>query len=186
VAGRISEWDRRLESEGSVAFRPNPWVSLLLLAVCLIFTAGFVDALVKDGASFWVVLGVVVFGLVGLPLVVRSLVAGRPALVVTPEGVRARRGPLVPFENVEAVVTRGRSLTVDYRPLPDEKLVLRQKKTGLKQLFAPLAPFSAKSSDVAYWLLLRKGGPDARVDVSGEGGRLGNVYRLAAKRFWER
>jgi hypothetical protein len=186
VAGRISEWDRRLESEGSVSFRPNPWLPLLLLLVCLVLAAGFVDALVADGASFWVVVGLVGFGLLGLPLAVRALVAARPALTVTPEGVRARKGPLVPLANVEAVTTRGRSLTLHYRPLPDEKLVRRQRKTGLKQLFAPLAPFSARAGDVAYWLLQRKGGPDARIDVSGDGGRLTQVYKIAEKRFWER
>lgn len=187
MAGRISEWDRRLESEGSVSFRQNPWVALLLLVVCVLFAAGFADALVKDSASFQIVLGLVAFGVVGVPLAVRWLVAGPPALTVTPEGVRARRGPLVPFENVVAVTTRGRNLTIDYRPLPDEKLVMRQKKTGLKQQFAPLAPLSgAPSGDVAYWLMQRKGGPDARIEISGEGGRFGQVYQLAEKRFWER
>jgi len=187
VAGRISEWDRRLESEGSVSFRQNPWLWLLLLLVCLLFAAGFADSLVNDGASFWIVAGLVAFGLIGVPLAVRWLVAGPPALTVTPEGLRARRGPLVPFENVVAVTARGRNLTIDYRPLPDEKLVLRQKKTGLKQQYAPLAPLSgAPAGDVAYWLLQRKGGPDARIEVSGEGGRFGQVYRIAEKRFWER
>jgi len=170
-----------------VSFRQNPWVLLLLLLVCLLFAAGFVDALVQDGPSFVIVLGLVVFGAVGVPLTVRALVTAPPALTVTPEGVSARRSPVVPFENVVAVTTRGRSLTVDYVPLPDEKLVLRQKKTGLKQLFAPLAPFSgAPPGDVAYWVMQCKGGPDRRIDISGEGGRFSQVYRLAEKRFWER
>jgi hypothetical protein len=187
VSGRISEWDKRLEREGRVTFRPNPWVPLLILLVCGLFTAGLVDAAVEDGPSFWVVLGLVVFGLVGIPLSVRALVAARPVLTVTPEGVRARRGPVVPFDNLVAVTTRGRrNLTVDYVPLPDEKLVLLQKKTGLKQLYAPLAPFSGTAGDVAYWLLQCKGGPDVRIDISGEGGRFGQVYQIAEKRFWER
>jgi hypothetical protein len=183
----MADWDRRLETDGTVRFRQNPWLPLLLLVLCLMFTAGFVDALLADGASVWTVGGLVVFGLAGIPFAVRGLVGGPPALAVTSEGVRSRRGPLVPFENVVAVTTRGRSLTIDYRPLPDEKLVLRQKKSGLKQQFAALAPFSgAPAGDVAYWLLQRKGGPDARIDISGEGGRFPQVYRLAEKRFWER
>ena len=188
MAGRISDWDRRLESERRVTFRQNPWIPLLLLLVCLLFTAGFVDAAVADGATFWIVVGVVVFGLVGLPVALRALVAARPALTVTPEGVRARRGPVIPFENVVAVTTRGRrNLTIDYVALPEERLLMRQKKTGLKQQFAALAPLSgAPAGDVAYWLLQRKGGPDARIDISGEGGRFAQVYQLAEKRFWER
>jgi hypothetical protein len=187
MAGRIAEWDERLESEGRVTFRQNPWVALLLLVVCLLFTAGFVDALVQDGPSFWIVLGVVAFGVVGLPLTVRGLFSGHPALTVTPDGVSARRGPVVPFENLVAVTTRGRrNLTVDYVPLPDEKLVLLQKKTGLKQLYAALAPFSGGAGDVAYWLLQCKGGPEVRIEISGEGGRFGQVYQIAEKRFWER
>ncbi|HVI38611.1 MAG TPA: hypothetical protein VM684_20400 [Gaiellales bacterium] len=187
MAGRISDWDERLASEGRVTFRQNPWVPLLLLLVCLLFTAGFVDAVVEDGASFWVVVGLVVFGVAGIPLTLRALVAARPALTVTADGVRTRRGPLIPFENIVAVTTRGRSLTLDYVPLPDERLVMRQKKTGLKQQYAPLAPLSgAPAGDVAYWLLQCKGGPDARIEISGEGGRFAQVYQLAEKRFWER
>jgi hypothetical protein len=187
VAGRISDWDRRLESEGRVRFRQNPWLALLLLVVCLLFTVGFVDAALAEGATFWTVVGLLVFGAVGIPLAVRGLVTGRHALTVTRDGVQARRGPLVPFENVVAVTTRGRSVTIDYRPLPDERLGLRQKKSGLKQQFAALAPFSgAPAGDVAYWLLQCKGGPEARIDISGEGGRFAQVYRLAEKRFWER
>lgn len=186
MAGRISEWDGRLESEGSVAFRQSPWVPLLLLLVCVLFVLGFVDAIVEDGPSVWAIVGLLAFGLVGLPLTVRGLVGAAPALTVTPVGVRRRRGPVVPFEHVEVVTTRGRNLTVEYRPLPDEKLGLRQRRTGRKQLYAPLTPFGAPVGDVAYWLLLRKGGPDARIDVSGGGGRLPQVYRLAEKRFWER
>jgi hypothetical protein len=188
VAGRISDWDRRLESEGRVTFRQNPWVPLLFLLVCLLFTAGFIDAAVQDGATFWTVVGLIGFGLVGLPLSVRALVTARPALMVTPDGVRARRGPVIPLENVVAVTTRGRrNLTIDYVPLPDERLSMRQKKTGLKQQFSPLAPLNgAPAGDVAYWLLQRKGGPGARIDISGEGGRFAQVYQLAEKRFWER
>jgi hypothetical protein len=188
VEGRIAGWDQRLEGDGRVTFRQSPWISLLLLLVCLLFTAGFVDAVVEGGPSFWDLLGLAAFGVVGLPLTVRALFTARPALTVTPDGVQARRGPLIPFENVVAVTTRGRrNVTVDYVPLPGERLGMREKKTGLKQQLAPLAPLSgAPAADVAYWLLQRKGGPDIRIDISGEGGRFPQVYRIAEKRFWER
>jgi hypothetical protein len=186
VAGRISEWQRRLDTEGSVTFRQNPWPFLLLLALCVVFTVGMIDALVVAGASFWAVLGLILFGALGIPLS-SWLLGRRSGLRVTQEGIAAGRGVVVPFDHVVAVTTRGRNLTIDYRHLPGQRLVLRQRKTGLKQHVVALSPFGGgRPSDVAYWLLQLSAGPDARIDVRGAGGRLGQVYQVAEKPFWER
>jgi hypothetical protein len=186
VAGRIADWQRRLESEGSVRLRPSPWLPLLGLAVSVVFTIGAIDSIVDDGPSLWAIAGLVLFGVVGIPLTVRRLVGGR-GLTVSAEGIRAGRGPVIPLENVEAVSTRGRNLTIDYRPLPGQRLGLRDRRTGLKQLYASLSPFgAAKPGDLAFWLLQLKAGPDARIDVHGGEGRFAQVYQLAEKPFWER
>lgn len=187
MAGRIAECQRRLESEGSVHFRPNPWLPLLTLAACVVFTIGAVDALLGDGPSFWAIALLVVFGVVGIPWTLWRLVGGGSALTVTAESIRAGRGPVVPLENVEAVSTRGRNVTIDYRPLPGQRLGVRERRTGLKQQYATLSPFSgATPGDLAFWLLQLKAGPDARIEVRGGEGRFAQVYRLAEKPFWER
>jgi hypothetical protein len=184
VAGRIAEWQRRLESEGSVRFRPSPWVPFLVLAVCVVVTIGTIDEIVHDGSSFWAIAGLVVFGVVGIPLTVWRLLGAR-GLTVTPETVQSARGPVIPLENVEAVSTRGRSVILDYRPLPGQRMGRRDRSTGLKQQYVPLSPFGPEPGDLAFWLLQVKAGPDARIDVRGGGRRIQQVYQVQ-KPFWER
>lgn len=186
MAGRIAEWQHRLESEGSVRFRANPWLPLLALALCVVLTIGAVDAIVGDGPSLWAIVGLVV-GVGGIPLTVRQLVRGGPGLMVTPDGINAGHATVIPFDHVEAVSTRGRNVAIDYRPLPGQRLGLRERGAGLKHQYVSLSPFSrARPGDLAFWLLQLKAGPDARIDIRGGGGRFAQVYRVAEKPFWER
>lgn len=184
MAGRIAEWQRRLDCEGSVRFRPSPWLPFLVLAVCVALTIGSIDVLVHDGSSFGAIAVLLVFGVLGIPLTVRRLLGAR-GLTVTPETVQTGRGPVIPLENVEAVSTRGRSIILDYRPLPGQRLGLRDRSTGLKQQYVPLSPFGPEPGDLAFWLLQVKAGPDARIDVRGGGRRIAQVYQVQ-KPFWER
>ena len=186
MAGRISDWQRRLDEDGSVRFRQSPWLSVMALTLSVFLVLGGLDAIVGDGVSVWPVV-VLALGIAGVVGSGRSLAAGAPGLSVTRDGVRASRGPVVPFGHIAAIATRGRTLTIDHRPVAGQRLTGRQESRGLAQVTASLSPVGgARAGDLAMWLLQLQGGPDARVDVKRRGPRLGELYRLEDKPWYER
>lgn len=186
MAGRISEWQRRLDERGRVRFRQSPWLSVMFLVLGVVVTLGAFDAIVNDGPSVVSVVGAVFFGIIGIPLTIYGLVSGRPGLTVARDGIHAG-SVVVPFANVVSITAHERALFVHYRPLPGQRLVLREKSTGLKQLGAVFSRFGGPSpGDLATWLFQLQAGPEARVEVTRRGGRLGELYELAEKPWWER
>ena len=186
MAGRISEWQRRLETQGEVRFRQSPWLALLALALSGFLVFGGLDGILGEGVAAWSV-AVLVLGAAGCVVAVRSLVVGTPGLVVTPDGVRAGRSPVVPFDHLVAVVARGRTLTIDHRPVAGQRLTGRRQRNGVRQLTTSLSPVGgASAGDLAIWLFRLQGGPDSRVDVTRRRGRLGELYEPAAQPWWER
>jgi hypothetical protein len=186
MAGRISEWQRRLDDDGKVQFRQSPWLALLGLALSGFLVFGGLDGITGEGVRVWSV-AVLVLGAAGVVLAVRSLVTGTPGLVVTQDGVRSGRGPVVPLDHIAAVVARGRTLTIDHRPVTGQRLTGRQRRSGFRQLTTTLSPVGgAPAGDLALWLFQLQGGPDARVDVTRRRGRFGELYQPAAQPWWER
>jgi hypothetical protein len=186
MAGRISEWQRRLQADGEVRFRQSPWLALLGLTLSGFLVFGGLDGIAGEGVAVWSVV-VLVLGAAGIVVALGSLVRGTPALLVTQDGVRSGRDPVVPFDHIAAVVAHGRTLTIDHRPVGGQRLTGRQRRSGLRQLTATLSPVGgAAAGDLAMWLFQLQGGPDARVDVTRRRGRLGELYQPAEQPWWER
>ena len=186
MTGRISDWQQRLDEDGSVRFRQSPWLALMVLVLSGFLVYGGLDAIGADGLALWSAV-VLLLGVVGCVGALRSLLVGGPGLTVACDGIHPARGPVVPFDHVTAVAARGRTLTIDHRPVEGQRLGGRQQRRGIAQTTASLSPVGgARAGDLAMWLFQLQGGPDARVDVTRRGSRLGELYQPAEKPWWER
>ena len=95
-----------------------------------------------------------------------SWLTGSRQLVVTHEGVRLGKGPVVGFDRIAAVSTSRGRLTVHYTPLPEERMNRIERRSGQKRLVLVLPRMgSVRADDLAVWLLKLKGGPMADIET---------------------
>ncbi|HET7432202.1 MAG TPA: hypothetical protein VFJ89_11910 [Nocardioides sp.] len=177
MAGSISQWQGRLDAEGSVTFRTSRVKNLVLVAT----SAGFVLALLgimgSDGPSIWGVAGLVLFGLLALPFFTHHLITGRPCLTVSRTGITANRGREVRFTEIREVITSSRTFGFTYSPAPGEELTGRWEQShGLK--YASVVTNGFVDEDLLAQWLLHLADPAAEIDVEERYAGLGRAWRL--------
>jgi hypothetical protein len=183
MSGQIESWQRKLDAEGRVRFRQSPWLPLMMVVLGAVLALGPLGEIVENGPETMTVVALLFFAVFGVGFGAYQLVTGRPGFTVASNGIHTGRR-VVPFDAIAAVRVQRSALIVDHTPLPGQRLLGVQRRSGLKQLPLMVRGTRVKAGDLATWLLRLKAGPDARVDVR-RVTRLGEVYTIADTPWWE-
>ena len=181
VAGSISEWQQRLDLEGSVTFRWSRSRALLLLFGGLVFLGLCVVAIAASGPLWWAVGGIALFGLLSVRAVYGIATAGLPSLIVTPSSLTRNGRREVGFAEIQEIITSARTFGFVWTPGPSDVLRGRWQRThGLKYASIP-AMGMADPELLATWILHLMG-PSSELMVEPRYAGMGKSWRLKERR----
>jgi hypothetical protein len=177
MARTISDWQEQLDREGQVVFR-QPWWKLFALAVgCAVFATACVWLWVVDGFSWWMILGLILFGLGGLALLGRVVVSGVPSLIVTRTGVTRSGRREVAFGEVVEILTSTEMIGIKWTPRPGENLRHRwERDHAMGYASIPIRGI-VDGELLAQWIL-HLSAPTGQIAVEPSYAGMGKAWRI--------